>query len=65
MFPKNLEEVFRHKVFKLLLSQEKITEDLVNMLMNWPPARKENLARYIIRASLPARACLYRQKYLG
>jgi hypothetical protein len=35
------------------------------MLMNWPPARRENLARYIIRASLPARACLYRQKYLG
>ena len=29
-----LEEIFRHKVFKMLLSKGKITEDLVNMLMN-------------------------------
>jgi hypothetical protein len=32
---KELEEIFRHKVFKMLLSKGKITEDLVNMLMNW------------------------------
>jgi hypothetical protein len=30
---KYLEEIFRHKVFKILLSKGKITESLVNMLM--------------------------------
>jgi hypothetical protein len=32
---KYLEEIFRHKVFKMLLSKGKITQDLVNMLMSW------------------------------
>jgi hypothetical protein len=32
---KHLEEIFRHKVFKMLLSKGKITEDLVDMLMKW------------------------------
>lgn len=32
---KTLEEIFRHKVFKMLLSKGKITEDLVDMLMKW------------------------------
>jgi len=32
---KQLEEIFRPKVFKLLLSKGKITQDLVNMLMSW------------------------------
>ena len=32
---KDLETIFRHKVFKMLLSKGKITEDLVNMLMSW------------------------------
>ena len=31
---KPLEEIFQHKVFKMLLSKEKITEDLVKILMN-------------------------------
>lgn len=31
---KNLEEIFRHKVFKMLLSKGKITGDTVNMLMS-------------------------------
>ena len=35
---KELEEIFRHKVFKMLLSKGNITQDLRNMLMNWPPA---------------------------
>ncbi len=64
---KTLEEIFRHKVFKMLLSKGKITEELIWMLMNWrhsgfnvfcgpriqPGEEKamENLARYIIRAS--------------
>ena len=30
---KDLEEIFRHKVFKMLLSKEKITQDLIDMLM--------------------------------
>ena len=40
---KHLEAIFRHKVFNMLLSKAKITEDLVDMLMNWrhsgPPWR--------------------------
>jgi len=48
--------VFRHKVYSMMLSKGKITEDLVNMLISWPPARRENLARYIIRAFLPSPA---------
>ena len=65
--PQELEEIFRHKVFKMLLSKGKITGDLVDMLMSWrhsgfnvfcgpriQPGDEgvmENLARYIIRAS--------------
>jgi hypothetical protein len=64
---KQLEEIFRHNVFKMLLSKGKITQDLVNMLMSWrhsgfnvfcgrriqpeEEAAMDNLARYIIRAS--------------
>jgi len=64
---KHLEEIFRHKVFKMLLSKGKITKDLVSMLLSWrhsgfnvfcgpsiQPGEEEameNLARYIIRAS--------------
>ena len=64
---KDLEEIFRHKVFKMLLSKGKITQDLVNMLMSWRRSgfnvycgpriqpgdeqAMENIARYIIRAS--------------
>jgi len=64
---KHLEEIFRHKVFKMLLSNGKITEDLVDMLMKWRHSGfnvfggpriqpgddqvMENLARYIVRAS--------------
>jgi hypothetical protein len=64
---KHLEAIFRHKVFKMLLSKAKITEDFVDMLMKWRhsgfnvfcghrihPGQEEameNLARYIIRAS--------------
>jgi hypothetical protein len=31
---KQLEEVFRHNVFKMLLSKEKITEELIDMPIN-------------------------------
>lgn len=64
---KDLEKIFRYKVFKMLLSKGKITQDLVNMPLSWRhsgfnvfcgprihPREKdamENLARYIIRAS--------------
>jgi hypothetical protein len=42
---KHLEEIFpakdgifdRHKVFKILLSRKKITEDLIDMMMGWRP----------------------------
>jgi len=70
-----LEEIFRNKVFKILLSKGKITEDLVDMLMKWrhsgfnvfcgpriQPGEKEvmeNLARYIIRASFSQERMTY------
>lgn len=73
---KHLEAIFRHKVFNMLLSKAKIiTEDLVDMLMNWrhsgfnvfcgsriqPGDEKamENLARYIIRASFSQERMTY------
>jgi hypothetical protein len=72
---KDLETIFRHKVFKMLLSKGKITEDLVNMLMSWRHSgfnvfsgpriqpgdeeAMENLARYIIRASFSQERMAY------
>ena len=72
---KGLEEIFRHKVFKMLLSKGKITDDLVKMLMNWrhsgfnvfsgpriqPGDEKamENLAGYIVRASFSQERMTY------
>jgi hypothetical protein len=72
---KDLEMLFRHKVFKMLLSKGKITEDLVGMLLSWrhsgfnvfcgasilPRHEKamENLARYIIRASFSQERMTY------
>jgi hypothetical protein len=31
----DLEEIFRHKVFKVLVSKDKITQDLVSMHLSW------------------------------
>jgi hypothetical protein len=72
---RQIESIFRHKVFKMLLSKGEITEDLVDMLMNWPhsgftvfcgpriqPGEEkamENLARYIIRASFSQERMTY------
>jgi hypothetical protein len=62
-----LEEIFRHKVLKMLRSKGKITEDLIAMLIGWRhsgfnvfcgtriyPGKEEameNLSRCIIRTS--------------
>jgi hypothetical protein len=32
---RDLEKLFRYKVFKMLLSRKKITEDLIDMMMGW------------------------------
>ena len=80
---KTLEEIFpakdgifdRHKVFKMLLSKGKITEDLIDMLMKWRHSNfnvfcgpkiqpgdenaMENLARYIVRASFSQERMTY------
>ncbi len=72
---KDLEEIFRYKVFKMLLSKGKITEDLVDMLMKWRHSgfnvfcgpriqpgdeeAMENLARYIIRTSFSQERMTY------
>jgi hypothetical protein len=73
--PRELEKLFRHKVFKMLLSRKKTTEDLVDMMMGWrhsgfnvycgpriPPGEEdamENLARYIIPASFSQDRMIY------
>ena len=72
---KPLEEIFRHRVFKMLLTKRKITKDLVDMVMKWrhsgfnvfcgdriqPGDEKamENLARYIVRASFSQERMTY------
>jgi len=72
---RQLEEIFRHKVFKMLLTKGKITEELIDMLMTWrhsgfnvfcgpriQPGEQqsmENLARYIIRASFSQERMTY------
>ena len=72
---KQLESIFRHKVFKMLLSKGKITEELIDMLMTWrhsgfnvfcgpriQPGEQEameNPARYIIRASFSQERMAY------
>jgi hypothetical protein len=33
--PRDPEKLFRYKVFKMLLSRKKITEDLIDMMMSW------------------------------
>jgi len=75
---KDLEEIFRHKVFRMLLSKGKITEELVSMLMSWrhsgfnvfcgpciyplDETAMENLARYIIRASFSQERMSYAEE---
>jgi hypothetical protein len=72
---KHLEAIFRHKVFTMLLSKGKITQDMVDMLMSWRHSgfnvfcgsriqpgdenAMENLARYIIRASFSQERMAY------
>jgi len=72
---RELEKLFRHKVFKMLLSRKKITEGLIDMMMGWRHSgfnvycgpriqsgeeeAMENLARYIIRASFSQERMTY------
>ena len=70
-----LEAIFRHKVFKMLLAQGKITQETIAMLSKWrhsgfhvfcgnriftaDETAMENLARYIIRASFSQERMTY------
>jgi len=72
---KALEQIFRHKVLKMLLAKGKITQDMISLLDKWrhtgfnvfcgprilPWHRRsmENLARYIVRASFSQERMLY------
>ncbi len=76
--PKDLEAIFQHKIFKMLLSKGKISQDLIRMLRSWrhsglnvfcgpqidPRDEKamENLACYIIRASFSQERMSYLQE---
>jgi hypothetical protein len=35
------EELFRYQVFKMLKSEGKITDVVIDNMMNWPPVRKD------------------------
>ncbi len=35
-----LEELFRYEVFKMLKAEGKITDIIIESMMNWPPARR-------------------------
>ncbi len=37
---KELEEIFRSKVLAILKGEGKINDELIEKLMNWPPARR-------------------------
>jgi hypothetical protein len=72
---KALEQLFRHKVLKMLLSKGKITQEMIKLLDKWrhtgfnvycgsrilPWQKKsmENLAQYIIRASFSQERMAY------
>jgi len=74
---KPLEEIFRHKIFKMLLSKGKIIQEMVDLVMSWKNSgfnvfcgpriqpgdegAMDNLARYIVRASFSQE----RMAYLG
>ena len=38
--PKDLEDLFRHEVFKMLKTEGKINDVVIENMMNWPPARR-------------------------
>ena len=72
---KHHEEIFKYKVFKMLLSREKITPELVTLRKTWRHSgfnvfcgpriqpgdeqAMENLARYIVRASFSKERMTY------
>ena len=72
-----LEQIFRHKVLKMLLAKGKITRNMIDIMDKWrhtgfnaycgprilPRQKKsmENLARYIIRASFSQERMSYQR----
>ena len=38
--PKDLEDLFRYEIFKMLKSEGKINDLVIENMMNWPPARR-------------------------
>ena len=38
--PKDLEDLFRYEVLKMLKSEGKINDGVIENMMNWPPARR-------------------------
>ena len=75
---KALEQIFRHKVLKMLLAKGKITQDMISLLDKWQHTgfnvfsgprilsrhekSMENLARYIIRASFSQERMTYHRE---
>jgi hypothetical protein len=38
--PKDLEDLFRYEVFKMLKAEGKINDAIIENMMQWPPARR-------------------------
>ena len=58
-----LEKLFRYEVFKMLKAEGKITDVIIENLMNWPPARRA-LEPAPRRASQRIQ-CLLRQSHMA
>ncbi len=72
-----LEDLFRHKVFKMLLKEKKISRELVDKLLSWKHSGfnihnqvkiqshdshgRESLAQYILRSSFSQQKMTYRE----
>jgi hypothetical protein len=55
--PKDLEDLFRYEVFKMLKAEGKITDAVIENMMNWPPARRAYRA-YASESTTAASMCI-------
>ena len=57
-----LEELFRYEVFKMLKAEGKITDIIIENMMNWPPARRAYRA-YASESATAGSMCIAASPY--
>jgi len=57
-----LEELFRYEVFKMLKAEGKITDIIIENMMNWPPARRACKA-YASESATAGSMCIAARPY--